>query len=80
MGLAVREAYNLGKALSDSNSLATLGAMLVGMAAFPVLALLTGSIRPDDLKSLPRIGSRAALLFTAYEARRDSLLTHLRKK
>lgn len=74
MGLAVRKTYWNTLPFLGHEYLATMAAMLVGLAAFPALAVLTGSIRPNDLRSMPRIGSRAAPLLEAYESRRDKLL------
>lgn len=74
MGLAAREIYRWCIVLTDSNSLSTLAAMAAGVALFPVLAAVTGSIRPDDLRSIPKVGNKAAQLFSKYENLRDRLL------
>lgn len=74
MGLAARQVYLCAMALSGHNSLSTTAALLAGLVTFPVLAVISGSVRPEDLKSLPRIGPRAAALLASYELRRDKLL------
>ncbi|MFZ5652760.1 MAG: putative polysaccharide biosynthesis protein [Bacillota bacterium] len=74
VGLAAREVYRWCIMLTDSNSLSTLAAMAAGVALFPVLAAVTGSIRPDDLRSIPRVGNKAAQLFSKYESFRDRLI------
>lgn len=79
MGLAVREVYRCTlPVLGGHDYLATVAAMLTGVLAFPVLAVLLGGIRPDDLRGLPAIGPRAAGLVTAFEARRDRLLSRIK--
>jgi stage V sporulation protein B len=75
MGAAVREVYGWGLALfNHNNSLAAAAALLAGMAIFPVLASLSGSIRSEDLAGVPVIGPRAARLLSACESRRNRLL------
>ncbi|MCL6611996.1 MAG: polysaccharide biosynthesis protein [Peptococcaceae bacterium] len=74
MGLAAREVYRLSLPLINHEYLATTAALLAGVLVFPVLAALTGSIRPDDLKNMPGIGPRAAGLLRAFEALRDRIL------
>ncbi|MHB8917203.1 MAG: MATE family efflux transporter, partial [Desulfocucumaceae bacterium] len=78
MGLGVWEAYRLGLPLLGHQYFATMAAMLAGLVLFPVLAVLSGSIRPEDLKIIPGIGSRASNLLTAYETRRDRFWAKIR--
>ncbi|MHB8157235.1 MAG: putative polysaccharide biosynthesis protein [Desulfocucumaceae bacterium] len=77
MGLAVWKAYGWGLALLNHEYLATIAALLVGMVTYPVFALVSGSVRPDDVKSIPRIGLRAASILSSYESHRDKLLSKL---
>ncbi|MFZ5631932.1 MAG: putative polysaccharide biosynthesis protein [Bacillota bacterium] len=79
MGLAIWQVYRWAMALSNHNSLSTTAALLAGLVIFPVLAVLSGSVRPEDLKSMPRVGPRAASLLSAYENRRDRLLAKIKK-
>ena len=77
MGFAVREIYILVLPFFLSNSLATTISLLGGVIIFIPLAVITGSVRSEDLKSLPKIGAKAAVLLAAYENRRDSLLSKI---
>jgi len=79
MGLAVREVYRCTLPLLGGHDyLATVAAMLAGLLAYPVLAVLLGGIRPGDLKGLPAVGPRAAGLVAAYENRKDRLLSRIK--
>ncbi|MCL4440812.1 MAG: polysaccharide biosynthesis protein [Firmicutes bacterium] len=78
MGLAVFQLYWWGMALLGHAYLATIAAILGGAVIYPVLATVMGAVSSDDVKGLPRIGSRAAALLTAYESRRDRLVSRLR--
>ena len=80
MGLAVFQLYRWGLALLGHAYLATVAAILGGAVIYPVLAVVMGAVRSDDVKGLPRIGSRAATLLTAYETRRDRLVSRLRDR
>ena len=79
MGLAVRKAYWWSLPLFGHEYLATGAALLVGVLSFPLLGVITGSIRQDDLKNIPRLGPRLLPLLQAYEARRDKLLERIKK-
>jgi stage V sporulation protein B len=80
MGLAVFQFYRWGLDLLGHAYLATIAAILGGALLYPVLAMLLGAVRSDDIKGLPKIGGRAAALATAYESRRDRLLAAWRKR
>lgn len=79
MGLGVWEVYRLSLPLLGHQYFATMAAMLAGLVLFPVLAVLSGSIRPEDLRSIPGIGSRAFTLLTAYETRRNRFWARIKK-
>lgn len=60
MVAAVFPTYQLLFARLDSNTLATLGAMGLGMVIYGVVILITGGVRKQDIARVPVIGSKLA--------------------
>lgn len=79
MGLAVKETYLLVFLASAHTNMATISAILVGVVVFPVLVLIFGSINPDDLKSVPKIGPKIYTLTMNFEAKKAKLLAKLKR-
>lgn len=62
MGAAVYGVYHTAFSFMKGNTAATLLAILTGMAVYCAAIILTHAIRAEDVKSIPRIGTRAAAL------------------
>ena len=54
MGVAAFAAYKLLYLLLKSNTLALLLAILVGVVVYGALVLLTGTIRKEEIRRLPK--------------------------
>ncbi len=62
MGAAVYGVYIALFPLINSNTLATLAAILVGMVVYAIATVLTKAIVPEDVASIPKIGNRLEAL------------------
>lgn len=80
MGLAAWKTYEWALTLLGHEYLATTAAILAGFIVYPVLAFIFGSVKSDDVKLVPRIGTRAAAILYKFETGRDSLLARMGKK
>lgn len=79
MGLAVLKVYQWTQMTFTQDYLPTLAALLSGALLYPLLAILSGSVRSNDLASVPRIGVRLSKILAVYENRIDRLLALFRK-
>ncbi|MFZ5596761.1 MAG: putative polysaccharide biosynthesis protein [Bacillota bacterium] len=76
MGLAVQQIHSWSMTLFHHSYIATIIALISGMIIFPILAMVSGSVSPEDLRSVPGIGGRAANLLSGY----NSLVKRIFKK
>lgn len=62
MGAAVLGTYQLVFPVLHSNTLATLAAIMAGMVVYSGAVIVTRAVRADDVRGIPKIGGKAAVL------------------
>ncbi len=71
MGASVYGVYQLTFSILKGNTIATLLAILTGMAVYGAAIILTHAIRAEDVKNIPRIGSGAVALINKLDLFKD---------
>ncbi len=79
MALGVWQIYGIALSITGYNTPASLIAILAGMIIYAGAIVVIGGVNSEDVKRLPKIGRRAALLLEAYEKRKNSILNRKRK-
>ncbi|GBF34617.1 stage V sporulation protein B [Desulfocucumis palustris] len=79
MALGVRQIYGLAHSITGHNAPASLLAILAGMVIYAGVIVIIGGVNAEDVRRLPKIGRRTALLLEAYENKKNSIINKKRK-